>query len=59
MTCVCGHARVDHRDVAMSVPLVGADHYRPFGLPQITKSHPSATYGQQACWCGCTIFEDL
>jgi hypothetical protein len=56
MTCVCGHTATDHRDTVMSVPLVGADHYTPTGPRQVTFTHPTATYDQQQCPCGCTIF---
>ena len=57
--CVCGHPRIDHRDTVMSVPLVGLERYMPTGPPQIATTHPTATYDQQACWRGCTLYEQL
>lgn len=63
MTCACGHPRVDHRDTVMSVPLVAQTPLYP--LPTgvlnngIHRVHPTATYDQQQCWCGCTLFEAL
>lgn len=59
MTCVCGHSRVDHHDTQMSVPLIGLDRYMPHGPRQIATTHPTATYEQQQCACGCTLFEPL
>ena len=58
MKCVCGHHKWRHRAASMSVPLVGgAGRYMPMGPRQIALTHPTATYEQQLCGCGCTLFE--
>jgi hypothetical protein len=63
MGCVCGHSRVDHRTVAMSVPLIGRKPEPLYPLPAaaggIAMTYATSTLEQQACWCGCTLFEEL
>ena len=56
--CVCGHPRADHRTVQMSVPLTPQTviYPLPAGVGTIATGHPTATYDQQACHCGCTIW---
>lgn len=55
--CVCGHPEADHPPVAMSVPLT--PNLNPiYALPSqkhnnIVCTHPTATYDQLACHCGC------
>lgn len=59
--CVCGHGRDEHADAKMSVPL---EWRKPlYELPgsvfnnHINRVHPTATYDQQLCHCGCSSFE--
>ena len=64
MRCVCGHPEGDHRTTAMSVPLHARDPEPLYPLPaaaygNIATRHPTASYDQQQCWCGCCAFERL
>lgn len=59
MRCVCGHPDWAHRVVAASVPLrAGRVQYQIVGN---TLNHvydvPDATYEQQQCPCGCSLFD--
>lgn len=62
MTCVCGHDRSEHVDTEASVPL---EYRKPlYPLPgsvfnnHINRPHPTATYTQQLCHCGCSLFAE-
>lgn len=58
--CVCGHSRRAHRDTQMSVPLVGVATPLPqTTIPTILRTHPTATYERQECFCGCCQFDEL
>ena len=44
----------------MSVPLVGVATPLPqTTIPTILRTHPTATYERQECFCGCCQFDEL
>jgi len=57
--CVCGHPDNDHRETAMSVPLVPnpTPLYPLPSWPQIGRYNPNATYERRECHCGCCAFD--
>ena len=57
MRCVCGCPRWAHRTVLASVPLPAGRAQYAVTHPSGVYTYPDATYDQQQCPCGCTLFE--
>lgn len=63
-SCCCGHSLDFHVDTAASVPLKPnptPNYHVPNGAlgNSISRTFDTATYTQQLCHCGCTVWEPL